>query len=569
MPARPSHLIKQMDKLQSQSTSNTSSISQAAAVEALSGPQDSIDMMRDAYKRRRDMVVEMLNAAPGIRCHKPEGAFYVFPSMQGCIGKTSAGGKRIETDEDFCTALLEEEGVACVHGTAFMYPGYFRISYATSDAVLEEACTRIQRFCAGLKLTPAARQAPRRRQGLRLRRHDGEGAGDAGAGHQGHQPGESASRTSPRPVTRSRPPTRPRCAGDTKYPPQGGTPALKAAIPRKFKRDNNLDYGPDEIIVGNGGKQVIFNAFMATLDPGDEVVIPSPFWISYADMAKVAGGVPVTVSCPQNNGFKLRPEDLEAAITPKTKWVMLNFPGNPTGAVLSRAEMRAIAEVLLRHPHVWVMTDDMYEHLLYDGFEFCTIAEVEPRLKDRTLTVNGCSKTYAMTGWRVGFGGGPRALIQGMFNMQGQATSGVSTVGQAAAAAALDGPQDLVARARGRLQQRRDIVVEMLNAAPGITCHKPEGAFYVFPNIAGCLGKTSKGGRRIETDTDFALALLEEKHVAAVQGAAYGMSPYMRISYATDTASLIEACTRIQEFCKARTEHDPPGTRQDAEASSR
>jgi aspartate aminotransferase len=342
-------------------------------------------------------------------------------------------------------------------------------------------------------------------------------------------------------------------SGDTKYPPQGGTVALKQAIQRKFKRDNGLDYSLDEIIVGNGGKQVIFNAFMATIDPGDEVVIPSPFWISYADMAKVAGGVPVTIPCPQNNGFKPRPEDLDAAITPRTKWVLLNFPGNPTGAVPSRAEIAALAEVLMRHPHVWVMTDDMYEHLLYDGFEYSTIAAVEPRLKDRTLTVNGVSKTYSMTGWRIGFGGGPAALIKGMFNMQGQATAGVSTVGQAAAAAALDGPQELVKERQEVYRQRRDMVVEMLNAAPGITCHKPEGAFYVFPNLAGCLGKTTKGGRRIETDTDFVMALLEEKRVAAVQGAAYGMSPYMRISYATDTESLVEACGRIQEFCRELT----------------
>ncbi|WP_424812800.1 pyridoxal phosphate-dependent aminotransferase [Roseococcus sp. YIM B11640] len=338
--------------------------------------------------------------------------------------------------------------------------------------------------------------------------------------------------------------------GDTKYPPQGGTPALKAAIQRKFKRDNNLDYAADEILVTNGGKQAIFNAFMATVDPGDEVVIPAPYWISYADMAKVAGGVPVTVNCPQNNGFKLRPQDLEAAITPKTKWVMLNFPNNPTGAACSREEMKALAEVLLKHPHVWVMTDDMYEHLVYDGFEFCTIAEVEPRLKDRTLTINGASKTYAMTGWRIGFCGGPAPLIKAMFNMQGQATSGVSTVGQAAAAAALDGPQDLVAERAAEYRIRRDLVVDMLNQAPGIACHKPEGAFYVFPNVAGCLGKTSKGGRKIETDTDFAFALLEEAHVAVVQGAAYGMSPYVRISYATDIDTLRKACTRIQEFCR-------------------
>jgi len=342
-------------------------------------------------------------------------------------------------------------------------------------------------------------------------------------------------------------------AGDTKYPPQDGTKRLKEAVQRKFKRDNNLDYALDEIMVTNGGKQSIFNAFMATVDPGDEVLIPAPYWVSYAEMAKVAGGVPVTINCPQNNGFKLRPEDLDAAITPKTKWVMLNFPNNPTGAACSRAEMQAIAAVLMKHPHVWIMTDDMYEHLIYDGFEFCTIADVEPRLKDRTLTVNGASKTYAMTGWRVGFCGGPKALIKGMMNMQGQATAGVSTISQAAVAAALDGPQDLVRERAEEYRQRRDLVVEMLNAAPGISCHKPEGAFYVFPNIAGCIGKTSKGGRKIATDTDFAMALLEEKYVATVQGTAYGMSPmspYLRISYATNTENLREACGRIQEFCR-------------------
>ena len=338
--------------------------------------------------------------------------------------------------------------------------------------------------------------------------------------------------------------------GETKYPPQDGIPALKAAVQRKFKRDNHLDYALDEIMVGNGGKQIIFNAFMATLNEGDEVVIPAPYWISYADMAKVAGGKPVLVNCPQNNGFKLRPEDLEAAITPRTKWLLLNFPSNPTGAACSRAEMQAIADVMLRHPDIWILTDDMYEHVIYDGFEFCTIAEVEPRLKERTLTVNGASKAYAMTGWRIGFCGGPRALIKGMINMQGQATSGVSTVGQAAAAAALDGPQEFVAERAEIFRARRDMVVEMLNAAPGISCHKPEGAFYVFPNIAGCIGKTTKGGKLIETDSDFALALLEEKHVGTVMGAAYGMSPYIRVSYATDTERLREACGRIQEFCR-------------------
>ncbi|HZH47212.1 MAG TPA: pyridoxal phosphate-dependent aminotransferase [Roseococcus sp.] len=340
-------------------------------------------------------------------------------------------------------------------------------------------------------------------------------------------------------------------SGDTKYPAQGGQPAMKAAVQRKFKRDNGLDFALDEILVTNGGKQSIYNALMATLDEGDEVVIPAPYWISYADMAKVSGGKVVTVNCPQNNGFKLRPEDLEAAITPRTKWVMLNFPNNPTGAACSRAEMQAIAEVLLRHPHVWVMTDDMYEHLVYDGFEFCTIAEVEPRLRDRTLTVNGASKTYAMTGWRIGFCGGPKALIAAMFNMQGQATSGVSTIGQAAAIAALDGPQDYVHERAADYRARRDLVVEMLNEAPGIVCHKPEGAFYVFPNVSGVLGKTTKAGKLLRDDSDFAMALLEEAHVGVVQGAAYGMSPYIRISYATDVASLREACTRIQDFCRS------------------
>lgn len=337
--------------------------------------------------------------------------------------------------------------------------------------------------------------------------------------------------------------------GETKYPPQGGTAPLKAAIRKKFKRENDLDYADNEVIVGNGGKQVIYNAFMATLDPGEEVVIPAPAWISYADMARLAGGVSVPVACPQNNGFKLRAEDLDAAITPNTRWVMLNFPNNPTGAAGTAAELREIADVLLRHPQVLILTDDMYEHLIYDG-AFATIAAVEPALRDRTLTVNGVSKTYAMTGWRVGYGGGPAWLIAGMFNMQGQATSGVSSVGQAAAAAALDGPQDFVAERAAIYRQRRDLVVAMLNDAPGINCHKPEGAFYVYPSVAGCLGRTTKAGRRIETDTDFVMALLEEKYVAAVQGAAYGMSPYMRISYATDTETLTEACGRIQEFCR-------------------
>ncbi len=338
-------------------------------------------------------------------------------------------------------------------------------------------------------------------------------------------------------------------AGDTKYPPQDGVKSLKEAIQRKFKRDNNLDYALDEIMVSNGSKQIMYDVLMASVNPGDEVIIPAPGWISYADQAVIAGAKPVSVACPENNQFKLRAADLEAVITAKTKWVVLNFPNNPTGAVCSPAEMRQICDVLMKHKHVLVMADDIYEHLVYGDAKFCTVAEVEPALKDRTLTVNGASKAYAMTGWRVGFAGGPRAMIAAMTNMQGQIGSGISTIGQAAATAALNGPQELLKERAADYQKRRDEVVGMLRAAKGITCHMPEGAFYVFPNVAGCIGKTTKGSRRIENDTDFVTALLEEKHVATVQGAAYGMSPYFRISYATDMASLREGCTRIQEFC--------------------
>jgi len=342
-------------------------------------------------------------------------------------------------------------------------------------------------------------------------------------------------------------------AGDTHYPPQDGTAALKAAVQRKFKRDNGLDYALDEIMVSNGAKQIIANAFLATIDEGDEVIIPTPYWISYAEQAKLCGGKPVFVPCPQNNGFKLRPEDLEAAITPRTKWLVLNSPNNPSGAALSADELRAIGAVVARHPNMWVLSDDIYEHMVYDGFAFSTLAQVAPETREQVLTVNGASKAFAMTGWRIGFCGGPRALVQAMVNVQGQLSSGVCTVAQAAAAAALDGPQDVVAKRAAIYRARRDLVVEMLNEARGLFCHKPEGAFYVYPNLAGCLGKTSAGGRRIETDYDFVLALLEEQHVAAVHGAAFGMSPYMRISYATDTESLREACARIQAFCAGLT----------------
>ncbi|MBB3612695.1 pyridoxal phosphate-dependent aminotransferase [Rhizobium sp. BK602] len=339
-------------------------------------------------------------------------------------------------------------------------------------------------------------------------------------------------------------------AGDTKYPPLDGTVALKAAIARKFKRDNGLDYDPGQILVSGGGKQVIFNAVLATCNPGDEVVIPSPAWISYADIVRFAGGLPVAVECRQENGFKLKAEDLEAAITPRTKWLFLNFPNNPTGAACSRKDMADIAQVMLRHPDVWIMTDDIYEHLIYDDFEFCTIAEVEPRLYDRVLTVNGASKAYAMTGWRLGFCGGPKDLISAISNVNGQNSGGISTITQAAAVAVLDGPQDLLKERAAIYRKRRDFVLDRLAGIDGLTCHKPEGAFYIFPSIAGLIGRTSKSGRRIESDTDFVLGLVEEQHVTTVQGAAYGMSPFLRISYATSMEKLAEGCDRIAEFCR-------------------
>ena len=339
--------------------------------------------------------------------------------------------------------------------------------------------------------------------------------------------------------------------GETKYTPIDGTPALKQAIQRKFERDAGLGFALDEITVSNGGKQVIFNALMATLEEGDEVVIPAPYWGAYPLTTRLLGGVPVPVTCPQNNGFKLRPEDLAAAITPRTKWLILNFPNNPTGAACSADEMAALGEVMLRHPHVWILCDDLYEHLVFDGFRHATMAAVVPALRDRTLTLCGVSKSYAMTGWRVGFAGGPKALIRGMVSMQGHATSGVSGITQAAAVAALEGPQDSVALQAAAYSRRRDLVVAALNQAPGLYCHRPEGAFYVYPNIAGCLGKTTPGGMRIDSDEDFARALLEEQHVALVHGAAFGMSPHVRISYATDEATLTEGCARIQAFCAA------------------
>ncbi|MFP2873908.1 pyridoxal phosphate-dependent aminotransferase [Acetobacter tropicalis] len=337
-------------------------------------------------------------------------------------------------------------------------------------------------------------------------------------------------------------------AGDTKYPPQAGKPALKKAVRNKFLRENNLDYALDEILIANGGKQIIFDAIMATCNPGDEVVLPTPYWISYADQARLAGASVVQVPCKAENGFRLAADDLETAITERTKWVILNFPNNPSGTCCPREDMEAIAAVLLKYPNVWVMTDDIYEHLVYDGFEFCTIAQVEPRLKERVLTVNGVSKAYAMTGWRVGYCGGSKKLIAAMNNMQGQSTSGINTLAQAAAVAALEGPQDFLKDRAREYQTRRDLVVGLLNAIPRIQCHKPQGAFYVYADISACMNKVSAAGKTIATDTDFVMGLLEEQQVATVQGTAYGMSPFFRVSYATDVETLREGCDRIAKF---------------------
>lgn len=339
--------------------------------------------------------------------------------------------------------------------------------------------------------------------------------------------------------------------GLTKYPPQDGIRALKEAIQRKFRRENKLDYALNEIMVANGGKQIITNAFLATCDAGDEVLIPSPCWISYAMQAKLAGADASFVSCPQNNGFKLRPEDLEAAITPRTKWLVLNFPNNPTGAACSRAEMQALAEVLLRHPQVWIMSDDMYEHLVYDNFEFCTIAEVEPRLKDRVLTLNGVSKTYAMTGWRIGYGAGPKDLIDAINKLQSQSSSCPSSIGQAAAAAALTGDQTSADRTVAVYRERCDRAWARLNAIEGLSCVKPDGAFYLYPNCAGMIGKRTPDGKTIETDLDFVIYLLESVGVASIHGAAYGLEPHFRISTATSMEILKEGCDRIAKACAA------------------
>jgi aspartate aminotransferase len=338
-------------------------------------------------------------------------------------------------------------------------------------------------------------------------------------------------------------------AGKTKYTAVDGIPELKEAIIGKFKRENGLTYKPSQIIVGTGGKQVLYNALMATINPGDEVIIPAPYWVSYPEMVALAGGETVPVVCTSAHGFKLQPEALEKAITPKTKWLILCSPSNPTGAAYTKAELKALTDVLVKHPHVHVMTDDMYEHLVYDDFVFTTPAQVEPSLYPRTLTINGCSKAYCMTGWRIGYAGGPEPLIKAMAMVQSQSTSNPAAVSQWAAVEALNGPQDFIAKHNKIFKERRDLVVSMLNQANGIKCPTPEGAFYVYPSCAGTMGRTTPSGKKLATDEDFVTELLEAEGVAVVQGTAFGLGPAFRISYATKTEDLEEACRRIQRFC--------------------
>jgi aspartate aminotransferase len=339
--------------------------------------------------------------------------------------------------------------------------------------------------------------------------------------------------------------------GETKYTAVAGTLALRQAICAKLKRENELEYTPEQVTVGCGGKQIIYNALMATVEADDEVIIPAPYWVSYPDIVLLAEGEPVVVPCSATRGFKLDPDDLDRAITRRTKWVILNSPSNPTGAAYTEYEMRQICEVLLRHPRVWVLTDDIYEHVVYDDFRFTTPAQLEPKLYERTLTLNGCSKAYCMTGWRVGYGAGPKPLIAAMNTIQSQSTTHTSSISQAAAVAALNGPLDFIAANNAVFKERRDLVVGMLNQAAGLACGRPTGAFYVYPSCAGAIGRTTPDGKTIASDDDFVTWLLEAEGVACVQGSAFGLSPYFRISYATSTVLLEEACRRIQRACAA------------------
>jgi aspartate aminotransferase len=337
--------------------------------------------------------------------------------------------------------------------------------------------------------------------------------------------------------------------GETKYTAVEGIPELRKAIAAKFKRENHLDYKPEQTFVSPGGKMIVYNAILATLNPGDEVICVAPYWVSYPDIVLLGGGKPVVVEAKIEDGFRLTPEALEKAITPKTKWIIFNQPSNPTGACYTKEQLKALTDVLMKHPQVWVLADDMYEHLVYGGFKFHTIAEVEPRLYDRTLTMNGVSKAYAMTGWRIGYAAGPEPLIKAMSKLQSQSVSSASSVSQWAAVEALNGTQDFIPKFQKAFEERRDLVVSMLNQAHGIECPKPEGAFYVYPSVRKLIGKSAPTGKKIETDEDFASELLDAEGVAVVHGAAFGLSPFFRISYATSNSVLEDACKRIQRFC--------------------
>lgn len=339
--------------------------------------------------------------------------------------------------------------------------------------------------------------------------------------------------------------------GETKYVPVAGTLAFRQAICGKLKRENNLDYTPDEITVNCGGKGTLYNLFIATVDEGDEVIIPAPYWVSYPDMVRLAGGTPVFVTGYEENGFKITPDDLEKAITPKTKWFVLNSPSNPSGAAYSREELRALADVLARHENVWIVSDEIYEHIVYDGFKSYSIAAVAPELKNRTLTVNGLSKSFSMTGWRVGYAAGPVEVIKAMNKVQSQSTSHAVSFCQSAGVVALNSPMDFLAERNATFKARRDMVAAKLNAVKGMSCRTPEGAFYLYPSVAGCIGKKTPDGKVIENDTDFASALLEAEGVAVVPGVAFGLSPYFRLSYATSTEALEKACERIKRFCES------------------
>jgi aspartate aminotransferase len=341
--------------------------------------------------------------------------------------------------------------------------------------------------------------------------------------------------------------------GETKYTPVPGIPPLREAIALKFKRENGLSYKPSQTIVGTGGKHILFNAFLATVNRGDEVIIPAPYWVSYPDMVLIAGGTPVAIETKMEQGFKLEPEALDAAITPKTKWLILNSPSNPSGAAYTWAELKRLTDVLLRHPHVWILTDDIYEHLTYGDFKFATPAQVEPELIPRTLTMNGVSKAYAMTGWRIGYAAGPDHLIKAMDTLQGQQTSGACSIAQWASVEALTGPQDFIDERRKVFEKRRDLVVSMLNQAKYLACPSPEGAFYVYPSCAAAIGKKTPGGKVIGNDEEFVTALLEAEGVAVVHGSAFGLGPNFRLSYATSTSVLEDACTKIQRFCASLT----------------